>query len=66
MGRVVDELALEPRKRYYKPLEESVELLRYELEGIRLELYLDQLVQVASFEGLGSIVSSEKAKQACQ
>ena len=64
--RIIDELALEPSKRYYKPVSETSESLQYELEGVSLEFFLHELKEVTSYEKKGSIISKQSSKRALQ
>lgn len=39
-GKIIDELGLEEKKRYYQPQDISNYWLRYEISGVLFEVYL--------------------------
>ena len=64
--KVVDELGLEERKRYYQPVSTASDSMRYEIHGVTFDVFLSELKEVSTFEERGTIVSNEAAKMALQ
>lgn len=64
--RIVDELALEERRRHYKPSGNSLQALNYEIGGITFQICLLELNEVSSFHDRSTIVSALTTKQAQQ
>ena len=60
---VVDELSLEERRRHYKPTNEGLGNLQYEVGGVSLEVVLLELNEVSTFQDRSTIVGSDRVKQ---
>ena len=46
--KVVDELGLQQKKRYYQPSEEASNWLKYDISGVELTLFLTELKEINS------------------
>ena len=64
--KVIDELGLEERKRYYQPVSTSSDMIKYEIHGVSFDIFLAELKEVMTFEEKGTVVSNEAAKIALQ
>lgn len=62
VSKIVDELALESKKRYYQPASTSSTSIRYEIDGVSFELYFHALKEFVSYEKRGSIISAYSSK----
>lgn len=64
MTKIIDELSLEEKRRYYQPVSESTTSLGYEIDGVSFRVCLRALREVVSYEKRGAIISSYESKLA--
>lgn len=65
MKKIVDELGLQQKKRYYQPSEETSSCLKYDISGVQLELFLTELKEISStIHEKGTMITNEEAKMA--
>lgn len=64
MTKIVDELGLQQKKRYYQPFEETSSSLKYDISGVQLEMFLTELKEISSIHEKGTMITNEEAKMA--
>ena len=60
--KIIDELGLEEKKREFKPTEQSLKWLKYEIAGVTLEFHLTELQEVSNFQDRNTIIANPKIK----
>lgn len=56
--KIIDELGLQEKKRYYQPFDSTSNTLKYDINGVEFCVFLTELKEVSSFHEKGTMIAN--------